>query len=177
MRNSETDLRFPIGNFEKPKDISDVNLSNFILSIEELPKNLRDSVDGLNDEQLDTPYRVDGWNLRQVVHHVGDSHINAYSRFRIALTEENPTIRPYREELWAELADKNMPVEVSLNLIEAVHARWTFLLRSMSADDFQRPLNHPESGTWKLDEMLALYDWHSRHHTAHIKNLKKIKNW
>lgn len=148
-----------------------------INAIAELPARLASAVDGLTDEQLDTPYRDGGWTLRQTVHHVADSHINSLCRFKLALTENEPTIRPYHEERWAELADSKIPVDVSLKIIEGVHARWTSLLESMTDEDYKREFVHPDTGTWTLESVLGLYAWHSMHHTAHITKAREMRGW
>ena len=131
----------------------------------------------MNDAQLDTHYRPGGWTVRQTVHHVADSHLNAYVRFKLALTEDTPTIRPYDEAEWAELPDSTMPLENSFKIIEGVHSRWVNLLNSMSDDDYQKKLVHPESGEWTLEKFLGLYAWHSKHHTAHITKLAEREGW
>lgn len=171
------DLRFPIGEFDHGFDHSVEAREVRIKAIEELPAAVRTAVAGLSDNQLDTPYREGGWTVRQVVHHIADSHANAYCRFKLALTEDSPVIKPYHEGLWAELADSQLPVEVSVAMIEGLHGRWAGLLRSMADEDFQREFVHPETGVWKLEAALALYDWHSRHHTAHITALRERMNW
>lgn len=171
------DLRFPIGEFNPNFEVTSDLRKSFINTISELPEKLANAVDGLDDEKLNTEYRPDGWTIRQVVHHVADSHINSYCRFKLALTEELPTIRAYFEDRWAKLPDNEMSVNVSLKIIDGVHKRWVKILNSMSEEDFKRELNHPESGHWTLEKMLGLYDWHSRHHTAHITDLRKRKNW
>jgi hypothetical protein len=171
------DLRFPIGEFEHGFDHSVEARNERIAIIEQLPEKLALAVAGLNEGQLDTPYRDGGWTVRQVVHHIADSHSNAYCRFKLALTEDSPTIKTYYENRWAELADSKLPVEVSLRMVEGLHARWTALLRSMTDMDFQREFIHPETGVWKLEAALALYAWHSRHHTAHIVTLKIRSGW
>ena len=171
------DLRYPIGKFDRDVEVTPESIEGFIQTISELPKKLRSTVEWLSEEQQDVPYREGGWSSKQVVHHVADSHINSFCRFKLALTEDNPTIRPYFEDRWAELADSKLPIWCSLDLIEATHYRWTELLRSMSEEDFDRKLNHPESGEWTLGEMLALYDWHSKHHTAQIAELKRRNGW
>jgi len=143
-----------------------------------LPERLRTAVSGLGDEQLDTPYREAGWTLRQVVHHVADSHANSYVRFKLALTEDWPTIKPYDEAAWANLSDSRwLPVEISLSMIEALHIRWVALLESLSEEDFQRGFEHPQIGRQNLAKALAHYDWHSRHHTAHITSLRARQGW
>ena len=171
------DLRYPIGKFDSNIEVTPETRKNFIQTIGELPKKIREAVHNLSDEQLDTPYRPEGWTVRQLVHHIADSHLNSICRFKLALTEDTPTIRPYFEDRWAELSDSRMPVEISLKLIEAVHARWVNLLESMTDEDFQRKLNHPESGEWILEKMLGLYAWHSLHHTAHVTNLRERNGW
>jgi len=169
------DQRYPIGKFD-PVVYADrtANLATII----SLPVRLRDAVEGLNDEQLDTPYRDGGWTLRQTVHHVADSHANSLIRFKLALTEdEPPTIRPYYEERWAELPDSKLPVDVSLSMVDAIHRRWSELLDKMTEADFAREFVHPETGNWALENALALYAWHSLHHTAHITNTRKRNGW
>jgi uncharacterized damage-inducible protein DinB len=144
----------------------------------ELPANLHSAIEGLNAQQLDTPYRPDGWTVRQLVHHVPDSHMNAYIRFKLALTEFEPAIKSYKEDLWAKLPDSGQtPVETSMSLLEALHGRWVTLLQSMRGEDFARSLRHPELGVLSLDRMLALYAWHSAHHTAHITALRARMGW
>lgn len=171
------DLRYPIGNFDSNIEVDTYTRKDFIQTIEDLPEKIRRAVDNLSDEQLDTPYRPEGWTVRRLVHHVADSHLNAYCRFKLALTEDFPTIRPYYEDRWANLADAKLPIEDSLKIIEGVHSRWTAILHSMTDDDFQRKLNHPDSGEWTLEKFLALYNWHSKHHTAHITSLCERKGW
>ena len=171
------DVRFPIGKFDKNIEVTPQMRKLFIQTITDLPKNLHEAVDDLSDEQLDTPYRPDGWTVRQTVHHIADSHINSFIRFKLALTEHAPTIRPYYEDRWAELADSEMPIDVSMKIIEGIHSRWANLLHSMTDEDFNKPLKHPDSGDWTLETMLGLYDWHSKHHTAHITKLRERENW
>ena len=172
------DLRFPVGNFDPPSTITPEMRAQFIQTIERLPPNLKDAVEGLRDAQLDTPYRPAGWTARQVVHHIADSHLNSFCRFKLGLSEDVPTIKPYDEAVWAEMADsKNAPIELSLSIIDGLHARWTRLLKSMSDADFAKKVNHPERGAMTLDALLALYDWHSRHHTAHITKLRERNRW
>ena len=173
--SQEQDLRYPVGKFDRDDTTP---RSEHIRTIAELPANLKAAVDGLTDEQLDTPYRPEGWTLRQTVHHIADSHINSLCRFKLALTEdEPPTIRPYYEDRWAELADSKMPVDVSLAIVDGVHRRWVSLLQSMSDADFEREFIHPETGSWTLENVLGLYAWHSRHHTAHITTLRTREGW
>lgn len=175
---TETDLRYPIGRFRRVTTLTNAERRESIESIAAAPARLRAAIQGLTEEQLDTPYRPDGWTVRQVVHHVPDSHMNAYIRFKWTLTEENPTIKTYAEGRWAELEDsRTTPVEVSLTLLEALHDRWVRLLRSMKPEDFARPFNHPENGPMTLDSLLAIYDWHGRHHAAHITGLRERMGW
>jgi hypothetical protein len=158
--------------------VSDAERRAFIDTIASLPAELAAAARSLTDAQLDTPYRPDGWTARQVVHHVADSHINAYCRLRFALAENEPTIKPYDENVWSNFADaKTLPVTTSLTLLEALHTRWVTLLRSMTPDQFARVFHHPESGRQTIDSMLALYAWHGRHHTAHITELRKRERW
>ena len=171
------DLRYPIGKFERPDTVTADRRTAWIGDIEATPARFREIVSGLNDEQLDTPYRPGGWTVRQVVHHVADSHMNSFIRFRLGLTEDEPTVKPYDEKRWAELCDSGMPVDVSLQIIEALHRRWVVLLRGMSDADFSRTFRHPEMGSFRLDSNLALYAWHGKHHEAHIGNLRKTKGW
>jgi len=163
-------LKFPIGEFSPHSTYAKENLDSYINDIEFLPSELRKEVDQLSDEQLDTQYRPEGWTVRQVIHHIGDSHMNALIRFKLALTEENPTIRPYFEDRWANLSDVKMPVEVSLSLVESIHKRWGNVLRNMSEKDFERTLFHPEHNkSFTLAQMLHMYSWHGKHHLAHVK--------
>jgi uncharacterized damage-inducible protein DinB len=174
----QDDLRYPIGKFSPPASSMAGIRAAHINTLRVLPERLRAAVDGLSDTQLDTPYREGGWTVRQLVHHVADSHANCYVRFKLALTEEWPTIKPYDEAAWANLADSRLlPVEISLALTAALHTRWVALLESMSEDDFQKGFTHPQRGSQNLAETLALYDWHSRHHTAHITSLRARQGW
>jgi uncharacterized damage-inducible protein DinB len=179
MQTNLDQLKYPIGKFSRPAFISPADISKWIDEIENLPKQLRQAVENLSNSQLDTPYRPEGWTMRQVVHHLPDSHINSYVRFKLALTEDNPTIKPYMEECWAELPEaKVAPIEVSLDLLEAVHKRWVLMLRNISAEQWKRTFFHPESKREnKLDEVLAMYAWHGIHHLAHITELKKRMGW
>ena len=172
------DPRFPIGKYHPPTDVTPAVRVEAIAQIAATPQHLQAAVAGLNDSQLDTPYRHGGWTVRQVVHHIADSHMNAYVRWRLALTETEPTIKPYEEAAWAKLDDAaHFPVEVSLKLIEPLHERWVGLLRSVKDADFARTFRHPEHGVRTLDWMLFLYAWHGNHHTAHITELRKQKGW
>jgi uncharacterized damage-inducible protein DinB len=172
------DPRYPVGKFEMPADVSAVKREAAIGEIASAPEKIRAAVKDLNGAQLDTPYRDGGWTVRQVVHHLADSHMNAYVRWRLALTETEPTIKPYEEGAWAKLEDAaHAPVEVSLRLLDPLHERWVGLLRSVKAGEFARTFRHPEHGVRTLDWMLFLYAWHGKHHTAHITELRKQKGW
>jgi len=171
------DLRYPVGLFDRSA-VGPARRTEFIKTISDLPKNIAAAVDGLTDAQIDTPYRPGGGTVRQTVHHLADSHINSYVRFKLTLTEdETPTIVPYYENRWAELADSKLPVSVSLGMIDGIHQRWAAFLSSMTDDDFGKKFRHPETGDWTLDDALAMYAWHSRHHTAHITSLRKREGW
>ena len=171
------DLRYPIGRFS-PAAGSDPGIRGaHIESLRLLPQQFRDAVSGLSDAQLDTPYREGGWTVRQLVHHLADSHANSFIRFKLALTENWPTIKPYDEAAWARLADSKLPIDGSLAFISALHQRWVVLLESMTDDDFLRGYNHPESGAQDLARALAIYAWHGRHHTAHITGLRARQGW
>ncbi len=172
------DPRYPIGKFEMPKEVTPTRRQQAIGEIAATPMKLRAAVKGLNDAQLDTPYREGGWTVRQVVHHVPDSHLNAYIRLKLALTEEKPTIKPYDQEAWAVLADsKSAPIEVSQTLLDSVHTRWDRLWRSLKPEHFARVFVHPDHGERTVDWLLFLYEWHGKHHTAHITELRKQKGW
>jgi uncharacterized damage-inducible protein DinB len=172
------DLRYPVGRFQRPDSLSSAERRDAIGIITAMPANLRAAVRGLSDSQFDTPYRPDGWTVRQVVHHVPDSHANAFIRFKLALTEDTPTIKPYDEAAWATLEDaRTTPIETSLSLVDGLHDRWVRILNAMSPSDFERKLNHPDNGIMSLDQMLALYTWHSRHHVGHIASLRTRNGW
>lgn len=172
------DLRYPVGKFRFPESVSAEDLTRYVQQIAEAPAHLRAAIAGLEDAQLDTPYRPGGWTVRQVAHHVPDSHINSYTRFRLALTEDQPVIKPYEEARWAELPDaRTLPVEVSLALLENLHARWAPLLRSLSPAEWKRSFRHPELGLVSLENNAALYAWHGRHHVAHITALRERMGW
>lgn len=173
-----TDLRYPIGKFSPEQELADPVRGVFIQQIADAPSLLREAVWRLTEEQLDTPYRPEGWTVRQVVHHLPDSHFNAYVRMKLAMTEQQPTIKPYEQQLWAELSDaKTAPIEISLTLLESLHKRWVLFLQSLRSSDFARTLNHPESGVMNLDRLLQLYAWHGRHHTAQITSLRDRMGW
>ena len=173
-----SDPRYPIGKFTYDGPLSEAQKQEALHNIAETPASLRTAVKGLSDSQLDTPYRPGGWTVRQVVHHVPDSHLNSYLRFKLALTEDEPTIKPYAEDRWAELADtRATPIAVSLTLLESLHDRWVRLLGSLTGDEWKRTFRHPELGTMTLEKNLALYSWHGRHHVAHITELRKRMNW
>ena len=171
------DLRYPIGRFRPPAAPRADRRPGQINTLRQLPEQLGTAVNGLNPSQLDTPYRDGGWTVRQLVHHLADSHMNSYVRFKLALTEDWPTIKPYDEAAWALLPDSRQPIDASLSLIASLHERWVALLESMSAEDFQKGFNHPERGRQDLATALALYDWHSRHHTAHVTRLRALRGW
>ena len=171
------DLRFPIGKFSPPDESTPSVRAEQIETLRRLPEHLSSAVSGLNEAQLDTPYRDGGWTVRQVVHHFADSHANSYIRFKLALTEDAPTIKPYDEAAWARLPDSRLPIAPSLDFVSGVHARLVALLESMSEADYRRGFNHPERGSMTLATNLALYAWHSRHHVAHIANLRARKGW
>jgi hypothetical protein len=171
---SATDLSYPIGRFKPGTQ----NRKLILLDIADTPGRLRDAVEGLSESQLDTPYRPGGWTMRQVVHHLADSHMHSYIRTKFALTQNEPTIMPYDEDVWADLKDaKSGPLETSLLLLEGLHSRWVQLLESMSEADWNRKFNHPERGVLALDVNAAIYAWHGRHHTAHITELRKREGW
>jgi hypothetical protein len=175
---SMDDLSYPIGRLQRPTTLSDTARRTAIDAIAAAPANMRAAIRGLDDTQLDTPYRPGGWTVRQVVHHVPDSHLNAYIRFKWALTEDNPTIRTYDEALWAKLDDtRTTPIETSLTMLEVLHDRWVRLLRSIAPNDYSRTFMHPENGVMTLDGLLATYEWHGEHHVAHIVNLRARNGW
>jgi uncharacterized damage-inducible protein DinB len=178
MVTSSGDVRYPIGRAPKPQFVSGVERGAMISAIEQLPGELRTAVAQLSEDQLDTPYRDGGWTIRQIVHHLPDSHANAYVRMRLALTESSPVIKPYAEDLWAELPDaKTAKIEMSLGLIEHLHARWTALLKALSDEQFGRTFRHPELGEQRIDQALALYSWHGRHHIAQVIALRERLSW
>ena len=173
-----SDLSYPIGKFHFDGSLAEDQKKGLVNDIASAPANLRAAVKGLSPAQLDTPYRPGGWTVRQVVHHVPDSHLNAYVRFKLALTEDEPTIKPYEQQLWAELADtKTTPIEVSLAMLDSLHDRWVRLLRSLQPSDWKRNFRHPELGPVSLEKNLALYSWHGKHHVAHITSLRERNGW
>lgn len=172
-------LRFPLGRFEFPETpLAAVNRESRIDAIAAAPAAIREAVSGLDDERLDTRYRPGGWTVRQLVHHLADSHLNSYVRFKLAMTENDPTIRPYDEGEWAECADaRAADISVSLDLLDALHARWTGWLRTLSGDDWRRTIRHPEVGELNLDQLVSMYAWHGKHHAAHITGLREREGW
>jgi hypothetical protein len=173
-----SDPRYPIGKFDGKAPVNEAERNKFIRDIEETPAKLRAAIHGLSEEQLNTPYRDGGWTVRQLIHHVPDSHLNSYIRFKLALTEDEPTIKPYMEDRWAELADSRVtPIETSLTLLDSLHQRWVLLLRSFRPEDWKRTFRHPDMGLLSLDKTVALYSWHGRHHVAHITSLRETKGW
>ena len=173
-----SDLRYAIGKFQYDGLLTAEQKQKSLEDIANAPANLHAAVEGLSEVQLDTPYRPGGWTVRQVVHHVPDSHMNAYIRFKLALTEDEPTIKPYEQQLWADLGDtKSTPIEVSLTLLDSLHQRWVQLLGSFTAADWKRTFRHPELGVVSLEKNLALYAWHGKHHVAHIAELRKRQGW
>jgi hypothetical protein len=171
-------LRYPIGKFKKPKEFTNELRESLISEIEETPFHLRDAVENLNEDQLNTPYREDGWTVEQVIHHLPDSHMNAYIRIKLALTENEPVIKTYKEDVWAKLEDYiTTPINISLTLLDAVHARWVILLKSLKPEQFKRKLRHPEIGLIDIDWCIAQYAWHGKHHIAQINSLKQRMGW
>lgn len=176
--NTTSDVRYPVGRWQRPEQVDAATLSHALEVLGELPQTLRNAVEDLEDDLLNTPYREGGWTVRQVVHHVADSHLNMYGRIRLALTEDAPVIRPYDEKAWATLHDaESAPVEWSLTLVEALHARLLMLLRSLTLAQWARTYVHPENGVMRLDEVATMYAWHSRHHVAHITALRTLRGW
>jgi uncharacterized damage-inducible protein DinB len=172
------DLRYPIGEFKFAAPLTDAERAACLEAIEQAPANMRAAVADLNDEQLNTPYRAEGWTVRQVVHHVPESHLNSYTRFKLALTEDQPMIKPYFEDRWAEMSDaREAPINLSLDLLEALHRRWIWFLRSLKAEDYQRSFVHPDLGVVTLEKNIALYAWHGKHHVAQITSLREREGW
>ena len=171
-------FKYPIGEFNFSGKVASDDLENWIREVDQFPHNLSSTSRKLKPKQLDTPYRPGGWTVRQLIHHIADSHLNAYVRFKLALTEDTPTIKPYDQSKWAELKDsEQFAVSDSLTFIALLHKRWVILLKSMSSSDFERELNHPESGVHSLKVFLGLYAWHGKHHLSHIVNLIKREGW
>ncbi|MCQ0111912.1 YfiT family bacillithiol transferase [Zhouia amylolytica] len=171
-------LKYPIGKYNRPSTISETKLAEWIGDIEALPSKLNNLVSDFTEQQLDTPYRVDGWTVRQVVHHLVDSHVNSYVRYKWTLTEDKPTIKAYHEDRWAELDDYKAPIDTSLQMLEALHKRWVYLLKRLTKDDLSRTFIHPEHNTEiSLAVLTSIYSWHCRHHFAHIEHLAKRKGW
>lgn len=172
------DLRYPIGKAEMQDNLSPAQRRELVEQIAQAPARLRAALEGLTPKQIETPYREGGWTVRQVTHHLAESHMNAYIRFKLALTEDNPTINAYDENAWAQMPENFISTaETSLALMESLHERWVNLLRTMSDADFSRTLQHPERGQLSLDKMLSLYSWHGRHHVAHITSLRQRQGW
>ena len=171
------DIKYPIGTFQFTDELTSSVTSGWINEIEALPRLVRDAVKNLDDEQLNTAYRSGGWTVRQVIHHLADSHLNGYVRFKWALTEENPVIKPYDEEKWAEQSDYSLPIETSLVLLETLHQRWTHLLRSLTPADMEKTFIHPDSGKVLIGQNIGIYAWHGKHHLAHITSLCDRKGW
>jgi hypothetical protein len=173
-----SDPRYPVGKFTYNNPPDEAQRKQMIGDIEQAPKALRAAIGGLSPQQIETPYRDGGWTVRQVVHHVPESHMNAYIRFKLALTEDSPTIKPYLEDRWAGTGEvKSTPLEVSLTLLDSLHDRWVRLLRSLKPEEWKRQFNHPEMGAMPLEKNLALYAWHGRHHVAHVTELRKRMGW
>jgi hypothetical protein len=172
-------VRYPAGVYEKPDKILKSDVSRWCKEIERLPRDLKRLVSGFNDEQLDTPYREAGWTVRQVIHHLADSHINAYCRIKLALTEDNPTVKPYEEKRWAELSDaRSADIKFSIQILTGIHKRWGLTIRAMNKEDYKRTFFHPANGrNQSIGEIIGMYAWHGRHHLAHIRNLKSSKGW
>ncbi len=173
MKNQQ----YPIGKFNAKKGVVPQDVASWIDNIAMLPQQLHSAVSSLTNAQLDTPYRDEGWTVRQVVHHIADSHMNGYTRIKLALTEERPTIKPYQQDPWSELPDMNMPVEPSLKIIDGLHRRWAELLKSLNEEQLSREIIHPEEGSQTVKTMIGHYNWHGKHHLAHITALKEQKNW
>ncbi|PZD97687.1 putative metal-dependent hydrolase [Paenibacillus sambharensis] len=176
---TEEQLKYPIGQYSHEGEITQEQLEVWLQQLEELPGKLREAVAGLEDWQLDTPYREGGWTIRQVVHHLADSHMNSFTRFKLAITENGPTIRPYDEKKWAELVDsRTAPIEWSLDWLDILHRRWCMLLRSLTTEQLHRTFFHPDSVEWfRLDWNIGMYAWHGSHHAAHITELCRRMNW
>lgn len=170
-------LKFPIGKFVRPDGLTETQRQTLIEELAEVPAKLRKAAEGLNEDQLDTPYRPDGWTVRQVVHHVADASMHQYTRFKLALTEDNPTIKAFEEEPWAAMADSKLPIAPSLALLDGLYVRWEAILRALSAADFSTTFIHPVNGPMSLNTALAMYVWHGKHHIAHISSLRERMGW
>jgi hypothetical protein len=178
MTTTAPDLSFPIGRFTPVDPLTDPARATALDNIADLPKRVRAAVAGLTDAQLDTPYRPGGWTVRQLVHHIADSHMNGFIRLKLALTEDNPTIKPYDEKTWADLADTRLPIEISLAILDNLHARWDAVNRGLTPAQFARTFYHPEmQRSLTLNDQVQLYAWHSRHHVAHITALRQRQGW
>jgi uncharacterized damage-inducible protein DinB len=177
MSLQEVDPRYPVGKFVVPETITPDERTGAIATLAELPEQLRNAVDGLDAAQLNTPYRDGGWTVRQLVHHIADSHMNAFIRIRLALTEDWPVIKPYDEKAWATLHDAAAPVEWSLELVESLHARWVMMLQALKQEQWIRGYKHPENGPVSVETATLMYAWHSQHHVAHITRLRSKENW
>ena len=175
--DAAVDPRYPIGGFKAPEVVGAEEIAAAVATIEALPKALRAAVAGLSEAQIDTPYREGGWTVRQLVHHVADSHMNAFIRVRLALTEDSPLITAYDEKAWAELADSKRPIEVSLGILDGVHARWVVMLKSLDEAQWKREFRHPERGPSSVAAATLLYQWHCLHHTAHVTELRRREGW
>lgn len=169
--------RYPIGEFEFDGKITRIEIEEWIKQIEDLPELLAVAVSGLNEQQMDTAYRLGGWTVRQVVHHLADSHMNAYIRFKLAITEDTPVIKPYNEGEWAELPDYELPIETSISLLKALHIRWVKLLKSLTLTDLEKTFVHPDSGEISIGKNIGIYAWHGQHHLSHITSLCIRKGW
>ncbi|GGD87050.1 YfiT family bacillithiol transferase [Paenibacillus nasutitermitis] len=171
-------LRYPIGEFKREGKLDELARASLIGMLSQAPALLSQAVSGLTEQQQDSPYRPDGWTVRQVVHHLADASMNGYIRTKLLLTEEQPMVKPFDEDSWAQLPDtKNAPIELSLTLHDRLHRRWVMLLKSIPAGSFERSYNHPANGLWSLDDALAFFAWHNRHHTTHITSLRKRMDW
>lgn len=172
------DIRYPVGKWVREPKLDAAGRAACFKAIGDVPATLAAAVAGLTDAQLDTPYREGGWSPRQIVHHLADSHMNAFTRFKLGVTEDNPTIKPYDENAWAQTADSRQgPVSLSLAIVDGVHRRWVMLLESLEASAFDRTIQHPERGAMTLTELLGLYAWHGRHHVAQITGQRKRNGW
>jgi len=171
-------MKYPIGRLQIPDKYTDRNIKQWISTIEKFPQQLENLVEDFDDLQLDTPYRPEGWTVRQVIHHMADSHLNAYIRFKWTLTEDKPTIKVYHEDRWAILHDaKDADIDISLSLIESLHARWVYMLKNLTSDQLKRTFIHPEKKEISIVQLIAMYAWHSEHHLAHITSLAKREDW